>query len=122
MGATGLVAPNKRSSKTAIAFARIVQGMIKEVLETPSDLRRRIFENRSVAVRLGNGISATFTECRRTMFRRLRKAADLTEESYLSSMCSQPFLGGKTEASGKSGSLFLGSHDNKFVLKTIERH
>jgi len=73
-------------------------------------------------VRLGNGNSATFTECRRTMFRRLRKAADLTEESYLSSMCSQPFLGGKTEASGKSGSLFLRSHDNKFVLKTIERH
>jgi len=37
-------------------------------------------------------------------------------------MCAKPFSGGKVEVSGKSGSLFLRSHDNGLVLKTIEEH
>merc|ERR1719401_2520965 len=83
--------------------------------------RLRIFDDHTVSDEM-DGTAVRLTECRATQFRRLRGAAGLSEDGYCESMCARPFSGGKVEASGKSGSFFLRTHDSKFVLKTIEDH
>mmetsp|Transcript_47135 Transcript_47135/g.131539 ORF Transcript_47135/g.131539 Transcript_47135/m.131539 type:complete len:406 (+) Transcript_47135:164-1381(+) len=107
---------------TARKFARVIQDMIRRLLSEPSKERMRIFDNHTVTFDVEAGLLATFTECRSTQFRRLRAAAGFTEDEYCKSMCGAPFAGGSKEKSGKSGSLFLRSHDGRLVLKTIEQH
>lgn len=111
-----------RRPATARLFAKILQDRLRECLLKRSHSRIRIFEDFSLDFSLEEGVQATFTACRTTQFRRLRTAAGITEEDFISSLCGKPLVGGDTEASGKSGSLFLRSHDNKYIIKTIEEH
>mmetsp|Transcript_84208 Transcript_84208/g.146224 ORF Transcript_84208/g.146224 Transcript_84208/m.146224 type:complete len:389 (-) Transcript_84208:49-1215(-) len=104
---------------TAVEFARVLQEMIGRSLRNPP--RLRIFDNHTLDFKI-DGQPANFTACRCSQFQRLRAAMKVSEEDYLTSLCMEPFLGGEKAASGKSGSLFLRSHDNRFVLKTIEQH
>lgn len=108
-----------RDSGTASEFARVLQEMIGRSLRNPP--RLRIFDNHTLDFKI-DGKPANFTACRCSQFQRLRAAMKVSEEDFLTSLCREPFLGGDKAASGKSGSLFLRSHDNRFVLKTIEQH
>lgn len=108
---------------TARQFGKILQDKLQECLQNAGMLQSlRIFDDFTVSWDAGHGVPASFTECRCSQFRRLRVAAGISQEQFLASMCSKPFLGGEKEASGKSGSLFLRSHDERFLLKTIEEH
>jgi len=111
------------SDVTVERFGKGLQRLIRECydLHGTAPSRLRMFDDFTVRGSLDRE-QATLTECRATQFRRLRAAADLSEVQYCESMCSRPFSGGKVEASGKSGSFFLRTHDSKFVLKTIEEH
>jgi hypothetical protein len=85
-------------------------------------LRLRIFDDCTTERSTPGGSSASLTELRCTHFQKLRAVAGISEEQYYASMCSKPYSGGKVEVSGKSGSLFLRTHDNTLVLKTIADH
>jgi hypothetical protein len=52
-------------------------------------------------------------------FQILRKLCDISTESFISSICNQELIGGFTEASGKSGSIFWYSSDRKYIMKSI---
>jgi len=52
-------------------------------------------------------------------FHIMRKLSDVTTESFLESICDHELIGGFTEASGKSGSLFWYSSDRKYIMKSI---
>jgi len=82
----------------------------------------RIFDDCTVDQSTAGGSLASLTELRCAHFQRLRAAAGISETQYYDSMCSKPYSGGKVEVSGKSGSIFLRSHDSSLVLKTIEDH
>lgn len=118
----------RRDPDTARNFARILQEMIRATFaksDRPSGMaflsRIRIFEDRTIPFNMGDGVSATLTDCRSTQFRRLRAASGISEADYSESLCSKPFLD-KSGQGGKSGALFLRSHDGKYILKTIEEH
>jgi len=103
-------------------FGKALQRMIRRCRTQRASNRIRIFDDCTVNDNLDESTAMQLTETRCTQFKRLRQAAHITEESYESSMCDKPFSGGKMEAAGKSGSFFMRTHDNKYVLKTIEEH
>jgi hypothetical protein len=106
---------------TVETFGRALQRMILSCRDASQGLRLRFFDDHDVSDKMGSH-TLKLTECRCTQFRSLRRASALSEEDYIESMCARPFSGGKIEAAGKSGSFFLRTWDNKFVLKTIEEH
>lgn len=113
-------APRPRGLAAAERMARGLQDTMA-ACQAKSAQRRRIFDD--CTVERGEGDAAmALTEFRGAAFQRLRAAAGLSEEEYFDAMCAQPFSGGKLEVSGKSGSIFLRSHDNRLVIKTIEDH
>lgn len=65
---------------------------------------------------------ATLSECRSSLFCRIRAVCNVPEDDYYDSLCAKPLSGGKVEVSGKSGSAFLRSYDNRLLIKTIEEH
>eukprot|EP00928_Gymnodinium_smaydae_P018597 TRINITY_DN17084_c0_g1_i1.p1 TRINITY_DN17084_c0_g1~~TRINITY_DN17084_c0_g1_i1.p1 ORF type:complete len:409 (+),score=55.79 TRINITY_DN17084_c0_g1_i1:58-1284(+) len=103
-------------------FSSVLQDMIRRLQSAPKSLRMRIFDNRTIPFDVEGGQVAMLEASRCTQFQRLRAAAGVSEEEYYHSMCGQPFQNATIEKSGKSGSLFLRTHDNRFVLKTIELH
>eukprot|EP00929_Paragymnodinium_shiwhaense_P105724 TRINITY_DN7079_c0_g1_i1.p1 TRINITY_DN7079_c0_g1~~TRINITY_DN7079_c0_g1_i1.p1 ORF type:complete len:474 (+),score=109.41 TRINITY_DN7079_c0_g1_i1:159-1580(+) len=107
---------------TTDQFAKVMQEMILKLLKSTPTMKMRIFDNQTVTFSMQGQPDAIFTESRTTQFRRLRAASGIAEEEFAHSICAKPFTGGQKAASGKSGSVFLRSHDNKFVLKTIEQH
>jgi len=121
--------PFRGNGSAEADFARILQTMIGKTLnpgENQSAMssimsRIRIFEDSTCNFDLGNGERATFTECRSTQFRRLRALASVPEEHYVASMCSKPFKG-QSGQGGKSGALFLKTHDERYIVKTIADH
>lgn len=115
--------PRSRPSSAEVSrrFATILQVSIERCLTEERSLFVRIFEDYSFSFKLPDGDDATFIECRGKQFRKLREISGTSKESFLDSICGGPLKGGK-EASGKSGALFLRTHDNKYLLKTIEEH
>lgn len=106
---------------TVEKFGLSLQRMIRSCRHKRSSNRIRIFDDYEVDDTMGS-TPMKLTECRCTQFQRLREASNLTEQQYEHSMCAKPFSGGKVEAAGKSGSFFMRTHDDKYVLKTIEEH
>jgi len=49
----------------------------------------------------------------------IRKLSEITNNCLISSICENDLLGGGTEVSGKSGSIFWYSSDRRFILKSI---
>jgi len=119
----------RRSVEAEQHFSRILQKMIRRALTSSEEApqlaslmgRLRIFEDHTFPFILGNGESASFVECRALQFRRLRAAAGISEADFVSSLCDHPFQG-QSGQGGKSGALFLKSHDDRYILKTIEEH
>jgi len=58
--------------------------------------------------------------CNPAAFATLRELAGVDHNSFFNSLTHQDLVGGRTEASGKSGSLFWYSQDGRFVLKTVK--
>lgn len=106
--------------ETAREFCQVLKDLIGRSLREGMP-RLRMFDNHTLDFKIDSQ-PANFTACRCTQFQRLRKVMQVSEEEYLESMCGKNFQGLEKSASGKSGSLFLRSHDNRFVLKTIEQH
>jgi hypothetical protein len=52
-------------------------------------------------------------------FQQIRLIHDITNEDFISSLCDSELLGGWTESSGKSGSLFWYSSDRRYIMKSI---
>ena len=52
-------------------------------------------------------------------FQQIRALHDITNEDFIASLCDAELLGGWTESSGKSGSLFWYSSDRKYIMKSI---
>ena len=52
-------------------------------------------------------------------FQQIRAIHDITNEDFIASICDSELLGGWTESSGKSGSLFWYSSDRKYIMKSI---
>mmetsp|Transcript_43168 Transcript_43168/g.92389 ORF Transcript_43168/g.92389 Transcript_43168/m.92389 type:complete len:388 (-) Transcript_43168:225-1388(-) len=124
IAACGLSLPWGSGKLDATDFAARLQRMLLtcKSMQDKQGIRYRIFDNCTVTEKLENGPEMSLTESRCTLFRRLREIAKISEDAFYNTMCSKPFSGGKVEVSGKSGSLFLRSHDNELVLKTIEEH
>jgi len=58
--------------------------------------------------------------CNPQGFAALRELAGIDHNSFFASLTQDELLGGNTQASGKSGSLFWFSADSRFVLKTVK--
>ena len=52
-------------------------------------------------------------------FRHFRQIFEINTEMFLSSLCSEPMK--ELSAAGASGSLFYLSHDDNFILKTVQK-
>ena len=52
-------------------------------------------------------------------FEALRRLCDVKEEDFICSICDAELEGGYSESSGKSGSLFWYSSDQKYIMKSI---
>ena len=52
-------------------------------------------------------------------FHQIRTLHEITNEEFIASICDSELLGGWTESSGKSGSLFWYSSDRKYIMKSI---
>jgi 1-phosphatidylinositol-4-phosphate 5-kinase len=52
-------------------------------------------------------------------FQQIRTIHGITNEDFISSLCDSDLLGGWTESSGKSGSLFWYSSDRRYIMKSI---
>jgi hypothetical protein len=51
----------------------------------------------------------------------LRKLSGITTEQFIDAVCNHELMGGFTEASGKSGSIFWYSSDRKYIMKSISQ-
>lgn len=52
-------------------------------------------------------------------FQNIRKLSGISTEEFIQSICDSELIGGFTESSGKSGSLFWYSSDKKYIMKSI---
>lgn len=52
-------------------------------------------------------------------FQSIRKLNNISTEDFIRSICDSDLVGGFTESSGKSGSLFWYSSDRKYIMKSI---
>jgi len=52
-------------------------------------------------------------------FQQMREMHNISTPDFLDSLCNSDLLGGWTESSGKSGSLFWYSSDRKYIMKSI---
>lgn len=120
----GLSCTSRGKLNTAESLVKRLQQMIESCRISQSQLlRMRMFDHCTVSQKGDDSTPRMeLTESRCSLFKRLRAAAGITEEQYYSSMCSSPFSDVKVEVSGKSGSIFLRTQDQKFVLKTIVEH
>jgi 1-phosphatidylinositol-4-phosphate 5-kinase len=55
-------------------------------------------------------------------FQILRRLSGIDTDDFVRSICDNELLGGFTEASGKSGSIFWYSSDRKYIMKSISEH
>ena len=54
-------------------------------------------------------------------FQMIRRLNGISSEDFIHSICDAELLGGYTESSGKSGSLFWCSSDQKYIMKSISQ-
>jgi 1-phosphatidylinositol-4-phosphate 5-kinase len=52
-------------------------------------------------------------------FQTIRKLNNISNDEFIKSICDSELVGGSTESSGKSGSLFWYSSDRKYIMKSI---
>mmetsp|Transcript_26625 Transcript_26625/g.68222 ORF Transcript_26625/g.68222 Transcript_26625/m.68222 type:complete len:509 (+) Transcript_26625:32-1558(+) len=119
----GFACGGQRRSSDVEEFAPRLQKLIWECRRVRDEgARFRIFDDCTVKQMSPGGVRMELTEIRCSHFRRLRECSGVSQDEYYESVCAKPFSGGTVEVSGKSGSIFLRSHDNHLVLKTIEEH
>mmetsp|Transcript_77161 Transcript_77161/g.152958 ORF Transcript_77161/g.152958 Transcript_77161/m.152958 type:complete len:508 (-) Transcript_77161:38-1561(-) len=100
-------------------FAWVLQELLLECLTAPDSLGVRLFDEYTNTRKLVGGMSITFTQCKCDLFRRLRSAACLAEETYRKSLCSRPFVIDHGHAASRHPGLFFTTHDGMFVVKAV---
>lgn len=113
----------------------IQEGVRMGISETAADNRLRVVKNTHTG-ETGNANGASSSSSvpadvpKKTMkyilsqykpknFEMMRRMSGISNEDFLRSICDSDLVGGYTENSGKSGSLFWYSADGKYIMKSI---